>query len=180
MSQGSSYTGAEASRRKVLAALAALALSPAIPRLAFAAPKDAVVAVADDLDLFIRLSAIVTGVEHLDRDTAARILELIRAEPWGKEHLAQIGAKLLPSGKPLPPTREKLLNPERFNEGERWFVGHLLTTWFTGVYYHQQGNHVVTYRNALMHVALEDVRPVPGHCNGNFGFWSEPPAGVTQ
>lgn len=179
MSQGGGYTGTDASRRKLLAALAALVLVPAVPHLALAAPKEAP-AVADDLDTFIRLCVIVTGVERLDRETAARILELIRAEPWGKEHLAQIGAKLLPSGKPLPPTREKLLNPERFNEGERWFIGHLLTTWFTGIYYHQQGNHVVTYRNALMHVALEDVRPVPGHCNGTFGFWSAPPAGVVQ
>lgn len=177
MDRGGRHAGVNASRRRLLGALAVLTASQCFPLPAFAIGT---AAIADDLDAFMRLSAIVTGVERLDRETARRILDLIRAEPWGKEHLAQIGAKLLPSGKPLPATRDKLLNPERFNDGERWFVGHLLTTWFTGIYYHQTGNHVVSYRNALMHVALEEVRPVPGYCGGTFGFWSEPPAGVKQ
>jgi hypothetical protein len=179
MNQVGKLAGVNAPRRRVLGALAALAMTQCFPLLAFAASREST-AVADDLDVFIRLSSIVTGVERLDRETAKRIRELISAEPWGKEHLAQIGAKLLPSGQPLPATRAQLLAPERFTDGERWFIGHLLTTWFTGIYYHQRGNHVVTYRNALMHVALEDVRPVPGHCEGQFGFWSEPPAGIGQ
>lgn len=181
MSQEGWHPGVDVARRRVLGALAALAVSQCFPRLAFANSKEAG-AVADDLDAFMRLSAVVTGVGQLDRETARKILDLIRAEPWGKEHLAQIGEKFLPvrSDKPLPPSRQQLFDPGRFAEGERWFIGHLLTTWFTGVYYHQTGNHVVAYRNALMHVALQDVRPIPGHCEGTFGFWSEPPAGAVK
>lgn len=169
------------SRRRVLGALAALVAGQCVSHLAFAAPKEAKT-VADDLDAFIRLSAVLTGVQQLDRETAQRILDVIRAEPWGKEHLMQIGGKLLPSGpdKPMPAMRQQLFDPKRFTDGERWFIGHLLTTWFTGVYYHQKGNQVVAYRNALMHVAIQDVRPIPGHCSGTFGFWADPPAGVIQ
>lgn len=183
MKQGDGHAGMIASRRRVLVTLLALFASQSIPRLALANPagKNSH-SVANDLDVFIRLSAIVTGVSALDRDTAQKILHLIRAEPWGKEHLGQIAAKLLPewAAQPLPDTRQELFEPSRFSDGERWFIGHLMTTWFTGVYYHQIGNHVVAYRDALMHVALQDVRPIPGHCDGTFGFWSEPPAGVIK
>lgn len=167
----------------MLGALLALLASQWIPGQALAAQTGkSGHTVANNLDAFIRLSEVVTGVAQLDRDTARKILDLICAEPWGKEHLGQIAGKLMPewSEKPLPATRQELLNPDRFSEGERWFIGHFLTTWFTGVYYHQIGNHVVAYRDALMHVALQDVRPIPGHCDGTFGFWGEPPVGVAK
>lgn len=149
------------------------------PQLVLANPPDPN-HVADNLEQFIALSSIVTGVENLDRDTAQKILDHIRAEPWGKEHLSQIAGKIFPSltDAHSATSRQALLNPEKFTDGERWFIGHLLTTWFTGVFYHQTGNHVVTYRHALMHTAIQDVRPVPGHCNGVFGFWNKPPVGA--
>ncbi|MDD5180138.1 MAG: sugar dehydrogenase complex small subunit [Gallionellaceae bacterium] len=179
---GSLRPAINAKRRRLFAALGALLAYPNLSRIAFAAATGKSGVVAEDLDAFIRLSEIIAGTRQLDRDTAMQILEVIRAEPWGKEHLAQIAAKLMPSlsDSPLPADRQALLDPKRFSDGERWFIGHLLTTWFTGIYYHQSGNHVVSYKNALMHAALEDVRPVPGHCNGVFGFWSEPPQGITQ
>lgn len=170
-----------AKRRRLLASLAALFVCSTLPWAAFAAATKGAGVVAEDLDAFIRLSEIITGAKQLDRETAMQILAVIRAEPWGKEHLAQIAAKLMPSlsDSTLPTDRRALLDPKRFGDGERWFIGHLLTTWFTGIYYHQSGNRVVAYKNALMHAALEDVRPVPGHCNGVFGFWTEPPKGIT-
>lgn len=172
---GKARVGEGITRREFVAALLALWAGSALPGISWAQAEPAG---ADDLDAFLRLSAFVTGVAALDRETARQILDLIRAEPWGKEHLGQIAAKLLPSGPEagLSGARGELLDPRRFTDGERWFIGHLLTTWFTGVYYHQIGNHVVAYREALMHVALQDVRPAPGHCGGEFGYWSEPPA----
>lgn len=170
-----------AKRRRLLAAFAVLFVYAGFSRAAFAAATGkGTGSVAEDLDAFIRLSEIITGTKHLDREAATQVLAAIRAEPWGKEHLAQIAAKLIPSlsDTPLPTDRQMLLDPKRFGDGERWFIGHLLTTWFTGIYYHQSGNRVVAYKNALMHAALEDVRPIPGHCNGVFGFWSEPPKGI--
>lgn len=156
--------------------LAGLLAYQSLPRLAFATPETSI-SIADNLDLFIELSSAVTGVQNLDRDTAQKILDLIRVEPWGKEHLSQIGEKIFPSGNDSHSPQERL-NPASFTEGERWFIGHLLTTWFTGVFYHQIGNHVVTYRHALMHAAIQDVRPIPGHCDDSFGFWSKPPVGA--
>lgn len=181
MKQADELAGLTFSRRRALGALLVLFASQGIPGLALADPAGkAGHTVANDLDAFIRLSAMVTGVSELDRNTARKVLALISAEPWGKEHLRQIAGKLMPewSAQALPASRQELFEPSRFSDGERWFIGHLMTTWFTGVYYHQTGNHVVAYRDALMHVALQDVRPIPGHCDGTFGFWSEPPVGV--
>lgn len=183
MKQEGPSAGMTLSRRKLLGVLAGLFASHWIPGVAFATPGPGSAApVSEDLDAFIGLSAVATGVSMLDRETARLILEHIRSEPWGKEHLAQIAAKMMPavSGSPLPASRQQLLDPLRYTEGERWFIGHLLTTWFTGIYYHQTGNHVIAYRDALMHVALQDVRSIPGHCEGRFGFWSDPPAGASK
>lgn len=180
---GSLRPAINAKRRRVLTALVVLCASAGLSRFANAAATGkGAGAVAEDLDAFIRLSEVITGTKHLDREAATQVLAAIRAEPWGKEHLAQIAAKLMPSlsDTPLPTDRQILLDPKRFGEGERWFIDHLLTTWFTGIYYHQSGDRVVAYKSALMHAALEDVRPIPGHCNGVFGFWSEPPKGVNS
>jgi hypothetical protein len=179
MKQNDDFSGCAISRRRAMFMLAGLLAYQSFPRLAFAT-TEAASNFANSLDRFIELSSAVTGVEKLDRDTAQKILDLIRSEPWGKEHLAQIAEKIFPSGADsnLTVSRQELLNPAKFTEGERWFIGHFLTTWFTGVFYHQIGNHVVSYRHALMHTAMQDVRPIPGHCDGSFGFWSKPPVGA--
>lgn len=163
------------SRRKALVALAALAASPLFSSRAFASSKAAAPIAADDLDAFIRLSVVVTGMQQLDRETAQKILGHLLAEPWGKEHLAQIRPKLLAADSPSD--RTWLFDRQRFTEGEHWFIGHLLTTWFIGIYYHQI-HHAVSYRYALMYSAIEEVRPTPGYCGGNFGFWGSPPPGI--
>lgn len=167
-------------RREFVGYLLALAGSQCIPRIVFASPKDFAF-VAEDIDAFRKLSSIISGVDQLDEETAQQILNCIRAEPWGKEHLAQIAEKILPPAKSrMPINRRKLLDHKQFTEGERWFIGHLLTTWFTGVYYHQTGNQVVAYRNALMFQSIKEIRPIPGHCDAHFGFWSQPPTGASK
>lgn len=166
---------ADFSRRKVLVALAALAASQCFPSLAFASSKAGAPIAAEDLDAFMRLSVVVTGTQQLDKETAQKILGYLLAEPWGKEHLAQIRPKLLAADSPSDRTR--LFDRQRFTEGEHWFIGHLLTTWFIGIYYHQIC-HAVSYRYALMYSAIEEVRPIPGYSSGNFGFWSSPPRGI--
>jgi hypothetical protein len=167
-------------RRSLLVRIAVLTLVPSFVRFADASViVDPAPTVANDVDEFIRLSELITGTQKLDRNTAQEILICIQNEPWGKEHLGQIARKLLPqySQAPLPVDRAELLNPSRFEEGERWFIGHFLTTWFTGVYFHQS-SRVVSYEHALMFASLDDVRPSPSHCAGEFGFWSAPPAKV--
>jgi hypothetical protein len=176
MKRSEAFSNNAISRRQAMFMLAGLFAYHSLPRLAFAATESSP-RIADNLDRFIELSSAITGVKDLDRDTAQKILDLIRVEPWGKEHLSQIGEKIFPSGDDAH-SAQTPLNPEKFTEGERWFIGHLLTTWFTGVFYHQIGNHVVAYKHALMHTAIQDVRPIPGHCDGSFGFWSKPPVGA--
>ena len=136
--------------------------------------------VANDLDAFIKLSELITGTSNIDRETAQNILTCIQNEPWGKEHLVQIAKKLLPqyATESIPSQRSQLLDPKRFEAGERWFLGHFLTTWFTGIYYHQS-SRVVTYEHALMFTALSDVRPLPAYCAGEFGFWARPPESIS-
>lgn len=162
-------------RRKLLCVLATLLASTKLPSLAWASPADGPVSNDAALNQFIRLSEVLTGTDQLDRETAGKILERLQTEPWGREHLAQITPKIL--GPDAPTDRQKLFDKTRYTEGEHWFIGHVLTTWFTGIYYHQT-NYAISYRYALMHAAIQDVRPVPGHCNGEFGFWSQPPQGA--
>lgn len=129
--------------------------------------------------VFINLSRILTGTDDLDLDFGKRIFTLIAAEPWGMQHLAQLAEKLqvTPSSGTMA---ERDLSPDRFTSGERWFINHLLTSWVTGIYYHEVGNQVVTYQHALMYSALRDVRAVHGQCGGEFGFWSAIPAGIEE
>ena len=70
--------------------------------------------------------------------------------------------------------RDKFLDPQRFDSGERWFIGHLLVTWYTGVYYHAVGNQRVGFEESLMHRALADMRTAPTICR-EAGFWAAPP-----
>jgi hypothetical protein len=130
------------------------------------------------LDVFLYLSRILTGADKLDAPTAQRFYDLFAEEPWGKEHLAQVAEKLkLPQSSIEISKSElkRLLDFKMFSNGERWFINHFLTTWMTGIYYHQVGDKIVTYQKALMFTALDGIRPSPGVCSGKFGYWSEAP-----
>lgn len=161
------------SRRSVLAFLATSLLLGVLPARALESQEQLLSFV-----VFLRLSRILTGSDKLDPDTARRIFNLISTEPWGIQHLAQLADKLkvTPVGIVITPLqREALLDPVRFDSGERWFINHLLTTWMTGIYFHQIGNQTVTYQHALMHTAMEGVGD---KCTGEFGYWSSAPIGA--
>lgn len=161
---------------------AAMALQ-GLPNLAWASLRDDVPQVKDeDFQAFITISVFLTGVKKLDLDIARTIFDYLQAEPWGKEHLEQITVKLSPllMAESMVVPRWQLLHPTRFNETEHWFVQHILTTWYTGIYYFEGASQFVAYQRALMNVALQDVRPIPGFSNGDFGFWGEPPTGAEK
>lgn len=170
------------SRRRVLSSLALLTMGHLIPNLAFADIQKNFEVTAS-FDVFMRLSRFITQTDQLGMETGRKIYSHILNEPWGKEHVQQIVGRWneLQAEYPSAVTLEQLLATRHFQseaaKGERWFIGHLLTTWFTGIYYHQSGNHVITYQGALMHKVLEDVRPIPGSCVDPFGYWAEPPQG---
>lgn len=171
----------DSGRRRVLGLVAALLAMQGAPTLAWAALQDEVPRVADeDFQAFVTISVFLTGVKNLDLEIARKIYDHLRAEPWGKQHLELITVKISPllMSESLVVPRWQLLHPTRFSETEHWFIQHILTTWYTGIYYFENTAQFVTYQHALMNVALQDVRPTPGVSDGNYGFWSEPPAGA--
>lgn len=119
-------------------------------------------------ETFASLCALVTAHDNLDSDTMSAMYKVFTVEPWGPEHMTGLYAKLtaaLKGGK-----------PDALTEGEAWFARHLLTTWYLGIYYHE--NHPplrITYDHALMFAPVQGVIPVPLLEAAPFGSWSEKP-----
>lgn len=126
-----------------------------------------------DFAAFHRLCKVITNFPALDAGFCRRLYRLVLKEPWGPEHVAQIYAR----ARELGASSGKILDPSQYSEGERWFVGHLLVTLYTGVYYHASGHHAVGYQEALMYRMVADWRGAPTVCAGGYGFWAKPPAG---
>ena len=125
--------------------------------------------------VFYRLSQLVTGRVDLDRGVARRMFEAFRDEPWAGKHLATAYALVADALETAGPgaTLDGVLSAGVLEDGERWFVSHLLTTWYLGVYYHPDRPSVrITYRGALMHEAVADYRPTPGFSDRKTGAWS--------
>jgi hypothetical protein len=127
------------------------------------------------LEVFTALSAIVTLHDDLDSDAAARMHKIFMDEPWGPDHIVRSYNKLRAAlGNK---SRAVLTEPSwQLDEGERWFVGHLLTTWYLGIYYHnERPTQRVTYEHALMFAPVRGVIPIPFFENTPFGEWADPP-----
>jgi len=73
----------------------------------------------------------------------------VHKEPWGKEHIQSCAEKIKN-------------NNNDFTDGEQWFLGHVLTTLYLGVYYHQDmPTKRVLYDDAMMFRATQDIAPTP-------------------
>ncbi|TMR62437.1 sugar dehydrogenase complex small subunit, partial [Streptococcus pseudopneumoniae] len=100
---------------------------------------------------------------------------LILEEPWGPENLQRIYQRFqdlqtIPANK-----NTRIFDANNFNKDEQWFISHLLLTFYTGVYYHSEGNRHVTLQDALMYQKLSQFRQPPTFCGGVPGFWTQPP-----
>ena len=159
-------------RRLTLAMLACLSAAPLLspPWTALAKTADVV-----SREHFRLLSIYLTRYARLDEKTLDAIYDALIHEPWGKEHMKRLLGKLFPALPESTKPRSEYLVVRHLDEGEAWFAGHVLTTWMTGIYYHQTGNRTLTYRHALMFEALQDLRPIPGLSEEPFGYWSKPP-----
>lgn len=116
-------------------------------------------------ELFAAVSALVTLRDNLDPGTVTSMYEIFKDEPWATEHMKGLYAKVRGAASAAPLT-----------DGERWFAGHLLTTWYLGIYYHEQRPvRRVTYRHALMFDAASGLMPVPYLEANGFGSWTEKP-----
>jgi hypothetical protein len=103
--------------------------------------------------------------------------DVFMQEPWGPKHVGHAYALL----------REAILKagssggrePVSFSalqSGERWFISHLVTTWYLGIYYHEQRpTRRITLIGALMYEAARGIAPTPYFESVGFGAWSEPP-----
>ena len=90
-------------------------------------------------------------------------------EPWGAEHISGAYRKLRQQ-----PNESATV--EKLTEGEGWFVSHLLTTWYLGVYYHEKRpTQRVTYEHALMFDAVKDWLPIPLLESTGPGNWQKSP-----
>lgn len=127
---------------------------------------------------FMRLSAVLTGRTDLDQAMGRRIYALILLEPYGPQHVTRVYERIRASLASDPgQTHQAVLVPKIFDSGERWFIGHLLVTWYTGAYYHSTGNQRVGFEEALMHRLLADMRTPPSIC-GSAAYWAAPPSSV--
>ncbi|MEM6587111.1 MAG: sugar dehydrogenase complex small subunit [Pseudomonadota bacterium] len=132
---------------------------------------------APSFEVFYRLSQLVTLRDDLDVAYSKDVFAAFQGEPWVEKHISTSYAMITAL---LEGQTEKTISPifaeEFFEFGERWFVSHLLTTYYLGVYYHdERPNRRVTYDKALMFELLADYRPVPGFSDGAPGDWVKTP-----
>jgi hypothetical protein len=129
-------------------------------------------------EVFLALSKIVLARPQLDDALARRLYQVFMEEPWGTKHVGHAYAVF----------RNALLKADQaagerapvelsaLDAGERWFVAHLVTTWYLGIYYHEQRpTRRITLAGALMYDAVRGVVPIPYHDSIGFGGWTEPP-----
>ncbi len=155
-------------RRRFVSRLAATVASlPLLPAIAGGGSRDS----AALRKRFDQLLDALAGPVRLEAGLKKRLwMTLVRDEPWGAENLKRVLSAMKPDVPVMPA-------PASLDPAGRWYLGHVLTTLVTGIYYHERGNIAVTWDGALMYQWLADIRPIPGSCHSDFGDWSRPPAG---
>jgi hypothetical protein len=134
-------------------------------------------------EVFLALCRIVLARDDLDAKLAQRIYRVLLDEPWGQKHIATsysaLRQAIIQSG--TGRHRDKPAPVAVLQAGERWFVSHLLTTWYLGIYYHRERpTQRVAYDNALMYDAVRGLIPRPFVGQLDYGRWSEPPEPVDR
>ncbi len=168
------------SRRDIVKGLLAVGLSSLVsPYIKVFANDDTIIKISNqnkvtlknlNVKIFEDLSKMVTLQKHLDADTVADMYKVFISEPWGKEHIISLYNKLVQNFS--NPNSQKI----KLNDGEKWFTNHLLTTWYLGVYYHQERpTKRITYEFALQHQLINDIIPIPFIEAGGFNSWEEEP-----
>lgn len=132
-------------------------------------------------DVFYHLSRMLTCRDKLDDAVARKMFALFQEEPWGKQHISRCYTKIKTALQDRADrvTMPDLISEAIFDEGEAWFAGHLLMTWYLGAYYHERTEPIrVTWEGALMWDAVDDITGIPGVSGGEPDFWAgTPPPG---
>lgn len=129
---------------------------------------------------FRTLSRIATFRDELDAGAMEKMFRVFMDEPWGPEHIDQCHAKIsaaLQSDADLRDRHELKDEVWKLSDGEKWFMSHLLTTWYLGIYYHEQRpTQRIMYETALMFDVIREYDiPVPFVEATGFGEWAKPP-----
>jgi hypothetical protein len=133
------------------------------------------------LEVFAALSRIVLLRSDLDPEVTQRMYKVFMDEPWGPKHVGTAYGRLrraIIARNSMPRDAEPVpLDP--LDGGEKWFVSHLLVTWYLGVYYHEKRpTQRITLDGALMFESVRGLMPKPFLESTGFGAWAElPPTG---
>jgi Membrane bound FAD containing D-sorbitol dehydrogenase len=137
---------------------------------------------APSYEVFLALSRIVLMRSKLDEAIARKLFDVFSDEPWGLKHIGHAYAVL--RNEVVAANNRKQDGPaplSRLGEGEQWFVGHLVTTWYLGIYYHEQRpTQRITYAGALMFDAVTGLLPVTYFESVGYGSWIAPPDGIRK
>jgi hypothetical protein len=130
---------------------------------------------------FLALNKIVTVKENLDDEVAQKMFKVFMDEPWGPEHIKSTYRALHASTLASAGNQEMpiLMEGVKLTKGERWFVSHLLTTWYVGVYYHEERpNQRITFDGALMYESLQGTIYPWFSGERTPGYWIESPDAI--
>ena len=126
-------------------------------------------------DVFLALSNLVTCRTALDQEMARRMYPLFLDEPWGPEHITKSyrAISALVPEMPEPVGVAACFKGARLGKGEAWFVSHLLTTWYLGIYYHEERpTRRVGYETALMFDPIREDIPVWFTGSREINYWA--------
>lgn len=128
-------------------------------------------------EVFYKLSQVLTCEPDLEKNAARKVFAVFQDEPWGKEHIASTYTAIVKANEQAKPQSiTEMLDNKIFTEGEAWFVSHLITTWFLGVYYHQERpTQRVLYEEALMFSQVHDFTNIPYVEATGYASWAELP-----
>jgi hypothetical protein len=128
-------------------------------------------------EVFIALSQIVLIETDLDRAVARRLYDLFMAEPYGPKHIATCYAGLRETfSKRGERGGQDTFAHTKLAYGETWFISHLVTTWYVGVYYHpERPTQWIMLQEAMMYRPARGLIPEPYYESVGFGSWANPP-----
>lgn len=152
------------SRRRLLAAACASAalggalLSPAGRTWAALTPQ-----AEAELEGFMTLSQRLTGRSNLDPRIGQRLYQaLAQRDSALKQSLAELLDRLGD-------------DPQAWSERQQWLARQILGGWYLGQIGDDSNATLITYEQALMFRAVDDVLVIRSYCPNKPGFWAAQP-----
>ncbi len=130
------------------------------------------------LEIFIALSQLVTFHNNLDEISAQKLFKIFLEEPGGADNIIKTYGSLknlIGEGTKQGHLLEGI-KTGNIGKTEKWFAQHLLTTWYTGIYYAEGQEPVrLLHEDALVWKPLKGLLPIPFVENIDFGLWAKHP-----